>query len=75
MAEQITRLLKFGNIISLVIIGASMLVIIGYFMTMIFRPHPANWMIELGIENLIVGTAFYAFFLAIKIFATNIGII
>ena len=75
MAEQITRLLKIGNIISIVIIGASMLVIIGYFITKLFKPHPADWMLELGIENLIVGTAFYAFFLAIKIFATNIGII
>ena len=75
MAELITRLLKVGNIISIVAIGASMLMIMGYFITKIIRPHPADWMIELGIEYLIKGSVFYAFFLAIKILATNIGII
>ena len=75
MAEQLTRLLKFGNIISFAIIGASMLMIVGYFITKLFKIHPDNWMIELGIENFMVGTAFYMFFQAIKIIATNIGII
>ena len=75
MPEYVPKLLNFGQIGSSITIAAGMLLITTYFLTKLISNKPKSWMLNMGIHLIIDGATFYTMFLALKIIATNIGLI
>ena len=75
MLEYIPKMLKFGHIGSSITIAAGMILITTHFYIKLISNRPTSTMYKVGAQLIIDGAGFYILFFALKIIATNVGLI